>query len=119
MRVIDHRSTLILEGCSFVIQEGGRRRALFTRQRNVHAFIKGEPIEAEALTSPRVRNALRISTAFFNEDAIIKALHEKRKIVQVTYNHNKYDAFVQKETEKPIYRAQYVMCLYPKVWAII
>ena len=47
IRVIDHRSTLILEGCSFVIQEGGRRRALFTRQRNVHAFIKGEPIEKE------------------------------------------------------------------------
>jgi len=42
MKVIDHKQILILEGCSFVIQEGGRKRALQLNQRNVHTFINGK-----------------------------------------------------------------------------
>jgi len=42
MTVIDRKQILILEGCSFVIQEGGRKRALQLNQRNVHTFINGK-----------------------------------------------------------------------------
>ena len=40
-RVIGHAVTLSLEGVTFRVREGGRRRVLRTKRKNVHAFVIG------------------------------------------------------------------------------
>ena len=92
MKVIDYQPKVILEGCSFVIQESGRKRALRFKQRNVHAFIKGNLIES------------------------ISNIHDIREI---TYNYRLYDSFIYRDTLEPITKADIVLCEYPKCWVII
>jgi len=40
-RVIAHVNHIWLEDCKFVVREKGRQKVLETKQKNVHAFIKG------------------------------------------------------------------------------
>lgn len=40
-RVIAHVTQLTLLDCTFHVQQGGRNRVLATKQKNVHAFIRG------------------------------------------------------------------------------
>lgn len=39
--VVGHTDQLLLRDCRFIVQEAGRRRAIETRKRNVHAYIRG------------------------------------------------------------------------------
>ena len=40
-KVIAHGSNFILNDCSFIIRKSGRDLVLKTKQKNVHAFVKG------------------------------------------------------------------------------
>lgn len=40
-RVVAHGADFTLRDCSFQVQEAGRQRVLRTKQKNVHAFVKG------------------------------------------------------------------------------
>jgi hypothetical protein len=39
--VVAHATSLNLYDCDFVVNPSGKRRALRTKERNVHAFIRG------------------------------------------------------------------------------
>ena len=41
-KVIAYASEVYLKRCSFIVQQGGRKRVLKTGHKNVHAFIRGE-----------------------------------------------------------------------------
>ena len=40
-RVIAHASNLVLDNVSFVVQPAGRKKVLWTKRKNVHAFFRG------------------------------------------------------------------------------
>ncbi len=39
--VVGHARAISLSGCEFVVQDGGRKRALREGRKNVHAFVRG------------------------------------------------------------------------------
>lgn len=79
-KVIKHVAEITLRDAKFVVQEGGRQRALRERKKNVHAFVKGELVDFSA---PQYsRNA--------------------------TYNPFRFDSFVDFDTLEPVYEASLV-----------
>jgi len=73
-KVIDHVEKLLIRYPTFVVQQGGRRRVLETKQKNVHAFVRGYFFH-------------------FDQEPIAD------NVEQVTYNPYKYDSFVNKKDE--------------------
>lgn len=39
--VVGHTTSIVLAGCTFVIQESGRQRVIRDKKKNVHAYVKG------------------------------------------------------------------------------
>lgn len=71
-----HTNQVNLWDCAFQVNAKGRQKVLDEQRKNVHAGIKGYIDELDLyLPSP----------------------------IQVTYNPYKYDSFVDKDTESPIY----------------
>ena len=80
----------ILRECRFLVQQAGLERVRKEERKNVHAFVSG--YEAFRYL-PKVHP------------------HRERIMdsgVEVTYNPYKYDSFVIKETEQPIFKAKTV-----------
>lgn len=40
-KVVAHTDNIVLRGCKFIVNESGRQRVIKTKQKNVHAYIKG------------------------------------------------------------------------------
>lgn len=49
-RVLYHANSVVMRDCEFRVQQGGRRRVLQERKKNVHAYIKGDMITASVIT---------------------------------------------------------------------
>jgi hypothetical protein len=73
---------LFLRDVKFVVQEGGRRRVLKEKSKNVHAFVRG----------------------FIEEDRRIVGK-------SITYNPYKYSTFVCRKDEKSIFSAKFARLL--------
>ena len=80
-RVIKHCDSFTLEHAQFKVSESGRQRVLREKRKNVHAGIVG--IWCGAHGSGHLENS-------------------------VTYNPYKYNTFVDRQTEKPVYCAHVV-----------
>tara|TARA_B000000437_G_scaffold174916_1_gene130791 strand:- start:627 stop:872 length:246 start_codon:yes stop_codon:yes gene_type:complete len=78
--------------CAFQVNAKGRQKVLDEQRKNVHAGIKGyiSTTEWETLDSA----------------------------TEVTYNPYKYDSFVDKATELPIYSSQFTKLTQHKVVAV-
>jgi len=74
-----HANSIRLWDCSFQVNQKGREKVLKEKRKNVHAGIKG-----------------------FIDQACVLDLNEAPSI---TYNPYKYETFVNKETEEPIFYA--------------
>lgn len=77
--VIAHVNNLCLEDVKYNVRQGGREKVIREKKKNVHAFIEGTvclPIEANLGAEP------------------------------VTYNPYKYDSFIIRASEKPIYSSK-------------
>jgi hypothetical protein len=70
---------LILSDVKFIVRPAGRRKAIETGHRNVHAFVTGKPVD--------------------NADA-----YWYRRAI---YNPFKYESFVDADTLKPVFAAKY------------
>jgi hypothetical protein len=79
-RVFAHLPEVTVKNAKFVVREGGRQRVLKEKQKNVHAFVRG---------------------TFCDERAGDLS-------IPVTYNPYKYDSFVRRSDEEPIYEAPVV-----------
>lgn len=51
-KVVGHTDQLNVKDCVFVVNNGGKQRAIASGQRNVHAFIRGT-LSQEALTASK------------------------------------------------------------------
>lgn len=87
-KVIMHADYVKLGDVEFRVRKGGKERVRSEKSKNVHAFVIGTLLDyckypCEDIPSP-------------SSDKV------------VTYNPYKYDTFVFKNTEEPVYRAQEV-----------
>jgi 1,2-phenylacetyl-CoA epoxidase PaaB subunit len=95
-----HATEIELWDCAFRVNKTGRERVLKEKRKNVHAGISGyiDHLGMGAYGTVGALNALCV-------------LHDSFpypfSIFPVTYNPYKYETFVDKETEKPIYNSNY------------
>jgi hypothetical protein len=87
-KVIMHADYVKLGDVEFRVRKGGKERVRSEKSKNVHAFVIGKLLDyceypCEVIPSP-------------SSDKV------------VTYNPYKYDTFVFKNTEEPVYHAQEV-----------
>ncbi len=82
-RVIEHTNSLWIIRPEFVVRQAGREKVLRDKQKNVHAFVRGEFGKGMLFSNKEVRIA--------------------------TYNPYKYSTFVDKKTEKVLYNAKYAL----------
>lgn len=83
-RVIAHVDRAVIRDAEFWVSEAGRQRVLKEQCKNVHAKVRGiwcDPTETD-----------------------VSGL-----VQRVTYNPYKYETFVDKATESPVYEADLVM----------
>jgi len=87
-----HATEIELWDCAFLVNKAGRERVLKEKRKNVHAGISGyiDHLGMSAYGSVGVA---------------------------VTYNPYKYETFVVKETEKPIYNSNYAKLGLKQVFA--
>ncbi len=87
-----HTEEVRMWDCAFQVNAKGRQKVLDEQRKNVHAGIKGyiSTTEWETLDSA----------------------------TEVTYNPYKYDSFVDKATELPIYSSQFTKLTQHKVVAV-
>ena len=80
-----HTEYIVLRDVEFKVSEAGRQRVLKEKRKNVHAFCKG------FISCPSVIDDLDYSL-----------------MGEATYNPYKYSTFVNKETEEPIYKSDFI-----------
>lgn len=93
-KVILHADSVTLTDVEFRVRQGGRENVLRDKSKNVHAFVIG---------------TLADYSKFPSSD-----IPESTGGDLVTYNPYKYDSFVYKDDESPIYKAKEVHMVNPK-----
>lgn len=85
-KVVLHADYLKLQNVEFRVRKGGRESVLKTKEKNVHAFVIGDLIDYCQFPCENIPT------------------EPNNKIV--TYNPYKYDSFIYKDTEEPVYTAK-------------
>ena len=105
-RVVGYSSTITIKDPEFIVNPSGHRRALRESRRNVHAGVVGEVLEYGYVNFIH-RLPHRIPTSFTR----------LRNGIDITYNPWKYDTFIERVTEKPIYQAKFAQFFFNRVEA--
>jgi hypothetical protein len=87
-RVILHVDYVKLGNVEFRVRQGGKEKVRSEKQKNVHAFVIGDLLDYCEFPCENIPN------------------EPTDKVV--TYNPYKYDSFVYKDSEEPIYNAKEV-----------
>lgn len=95
-----HAQMVVLYGVTFIVRESGNRQANITKQRNVHAFVKGSIIHAADVD---------------DIEATYKKL-EKAGYKRVYYNPFKVRTFVIYSTFEPVYKADRAIVVMDRVY---
>jgi hypothetical protein len=83
--VIGHSKHVEIDDAAFVVRQGGRRKVLETKRKNVHAFVVGTLVSTD------------------------DAQRDRGDLTELTYNPYKYDSFVIKaEDQTKVSCADYV-----------
>ena len=90
-KVIGHERNLMLKDCVLKVRQGGMERVREEKRKNVHAGVVGFLSEEQPHVLP----------------------------ISITYNPYKYNSFVKKESEEPIYNAKLVSVIDGKLTAEI
>jgi hypothetical protein len=93
--VISHCNGVILKDVTFVVRKAGRERVLKERQKNIHAFVKGE---------------------FVGETDFLQELSIGAGMREAYYNPFKQDCFTDKETGAKLFGAEIVILKDRKVF---
>ena len=91
-RVIGRADAVIVTDATFVVQPAGRAKVLREGQKNVHAFVRGTLSDID----------------IFNQECL--SLPK-----EVTYNPYKYDSFVDKTTQEPVYYSPFARLSHKQV----
>ena len=87
-KVVLYADYVKLKNVEFRVREGGRERVRREKKKNVHAFVIGDLVDYCVFPCENMPP-------------------ESNNNV-ITYNPKKYDTFVNKDTEEPVYRANEV-----------
>ena len=87
-KVILHADYVKLKDVEFRVRQGGKEKVRSEKQKNVHAFVIGDLLDYCEFPCENIPN------------------EPTDKVV--TYNPYKYDSFVYKDSEEPIYNAKEV-----------
>ena len=90
-RVIAHADYVKLVDVEFRVRQGGRNKVLKDKSKNVHSFVIGYLVDYCSYPCKDI------------------PIEPNNNIV--TYNPYKYNSFVMKDTEKPIYQASVVQMI--------
>lgn len=122
-KVIGHASSLVLDGVTFRVNESGRQRVLATKQKNVHAYVRGTLQGARWVTQMQPLHCQAhlwgTNDAVNNECMRVCTSEGKR----ITYNPYKWATFVQGVTGMvdqevtPVHRAHAVFMVNRQVYA--
>ena len=93
-RVVVHADYVKLVDVEFRVRQGGREKVLTDKMKNVHSFVIGYLVDYCSYPC--------------------KDIPREPNNNIVTYNPYKYDSFVMKDTEEPIYRASVVKMINSK-----
>jgi hypothetical protein len=99
-RVHGHAEEVLMEDVQFKVSEAGRQRVLREKRKNVHAFVRGQLV-----------------CHFTGLSDNLPVLMEQ--MVELTYNPYKYETFVIKATEEPVFTAKKVVLKGKKIFAIL
>jgi hypothetical protein len=91
-RVIGYANELTIHAPVFKVSEASRQRVIRTKQKNVHAGVKGVLLLLECIIPPSAE--------------------------EITYNPYIYDAFVWKETKEPIKELDIVYLKDTKIYGV-
>ena len=95
--VLGHAQGITLTDCMFKVSESGRQRVLREKRKNVHATISGSVTSVEGFEPRRNRKLPKFAGNPFLPD----------QVSLVSYNPFKGPHFYNKETEKPVYTAEF------------
>lgn len=90
-KVVGYATRLTLQNCTFEINESTRQRILRTRQKEVHAFVVGEPVEVQDMPEG---------------------------VIQISYNPFRQGQFYRKDSGQPISRASVIYFTPEGVFAL-
>lgn len=90
-RVTKHTASVLMKDATLVVSKAGRERVLREKQKNIHAGIRGELV---AVGSAAITERRRL---------------DSKDWTQVYYNPFKVETFVEKATNMPIFKADYVL----------
>jgi type II secretory pathway component GspD/PulD (secretin) len=93
-RVVIHADYVKLVDVEFKVRQGGREKVVQEKQKNVHSFVIGTLVD------------------YCNYPCKDMPTEPNNNIV--TYNPYKYNSFVMKDTEEPIYQASVVKMINSK-----
>jgi len=85
-RVIAHANFIELKDCKFKVSKRGRERVLLERRKNVHAGVVGTIVAIDNVCSVLQNKTFQL----------------------ITYNPYKYETFVSKKDETPVYQSETV-----------
>ena len=88
-RVLTHEERVFIGFPKFVVQPAGREKVLREQRKNVHAFVRG------------------VCLGF--SEGNLSGFTGYTEWRQATYNPYKFDCFVDKETEAPLYSATHAV----------
>ncbi len=95
-RVIQHLDELVLTNTTFHVHEAGRQKVLRTKQKNVHAFIRGSLAETINLDTIWKKAQYNPYTMNCFTDVNQQRVKQAKRVVfwadgQVWYNNGEYD----------------------------
>ena len=91
-KVVYHTQDILLKNCRFIVRQGGRKKVLETKRKNVHAFVEGTV------------------TGLLTKDHM--------DFYAVSYNPYRYDSFVKLPELTPLANADYVLGHAGKLFAL-
>lgn len=95
--VVAHCDSVTMQSVAFRVSDKGRQRVIKEQRKNVHAFAIGRVIDVEGLRPYKGRNL----------DSGLSVVEDSDMPTVITYNPYKAAQFVEMETSKPVFRAQF------------
>lgn len=110
-RVVAHANYLLLHNCQFVVNEKGQQKVLSTKNKNVHAFVRG-----------RLKTGYGNFLDVIGPNPLTSTASEILSVsldgwVQLTYNPYHNSTFVRVDTKQPVVEARMVLIRENKVFA--
>lgn len=95
---VRHYDWLNMRDVTFAVQPAGRQRVIREKQKNVHAYVRGELDSSQLHTGQPFDEG---TWDWYDE---------------VTYNPYKYESFVLKHNEQPIYEAEHAWVIGKRIY---